>query len=72
MNFFLVTAGTVPLCHRPETFPNGKMEPKRDYYLPGDGLWFECNENHVIKGEYDVFCEENGEWSPKIPQCESK
>lgn len=58
-------------CRRPD-FPNGFLDPDRDYYNVQETAVFECNAGYTLNGVTEAECVDNDVWSEDIPTCERK
>ncbi|XP_051947835.1 sushi, von Willebrand factor type A, EGF and pentraxin domain-containing protein 1 [Xyrauchen texanus] len=57
------------ICPVPKV-PNGsRMMGFRSVYRLGYTVMFTCSPGYKLKGENYVTCGQDGEWTPKLPQC---
>lgn len=50
---------------------HGYTLSQRKKYKPGEQVQFNCQPYYILDGQYEVECQENGQWSAPIPLCKS-
>ncbi|XP_065203954.1 sushi, von Willebrand factor type A, EGF and pentraxin domain-containing protein 1-like, partial [Planococcus citri] len=48
---------------------HGYTLSQRKKYKPREIIQFNCQPNYVLDGQYEIECQENGQWSSPIPLC---
>ncbi|XP_006039104.1 complement receptor type 1, partial [Alligator sinensis] len=59
----------VTRCPNPEIRNGRKLEGRGSVCDRGDKVRFECNDDYVLKGSYEIQCQDDGTWAPPAPTC---
>ena len=71
---FVWPVGSVPVAGKPRCpYPgepaNGRLQPVKFAYVPGDKITVSCNAGYVAPLEARPECRPNGTWSEPLPTC---
>ncbi|KAK3927220.1 Locomotion-related protein Hikaru genki [Frankliniella fusca] len=58
-----------PRCPYPGEPANGRLQPVKFAYVPGDKITVSCNAGYVAPLEARPECRSNGTWSEPLPTC---
>ncbi|KAJ7376255.1 EGF domain, unclasssified sub [Desmophyllum pertusum] len=60
-------------CARPGSIRHGDFEPQGDDFTVGSTVKFFCKNKYRLRGNPELTCKANGQWSPKQqPRCTKK